>query len=89
MQFHSDIRILSNGNSHRCIAQRAYPKLINKTAGTDRDGGELTRGSNAVVLAFVILVAFVGSGKIMFATELVFAVLTLERQEIDEVAVLS
>ena len=41
------------------------------------------------MLAFVILLTFVGGGKIMFATELVFAVLTLERQEIDEVAVLS
>jgi len=41
------------------------------------------------VLVLVILVAFVGSGKVMLATELVFAMLTLERQEIDEVAVLS
>jgi len=50
--------------------------------------GKLTRWGNAVVLAFVILLAFVGSGKVMLATELVVAMLTLERQEIDGVAVL-
>ena len=40
------------------------------------------------MLALVILVAFVGGGKVVLAAELVLAVLTLERQEIDEVAVL-
>lgn len=41
------------------------------------------------MLALVILLTFVGGRKVMLATELVFAMLTLERQEIDEVAVLS
>jgi hypothetical protein len=41
------------------------------------------------VLAFVILVALVGGGEVMFAAELLFAMLAVERQEIDEVAVLS
>jgi len=41
------------------------------------------------VLVFVILVAFVGGGEVMFATEPLFAMLTFERQEIDEVTVFS
>jgi len=41
------------------------------------------------MLALVILLAFVGSGKVMLATELVFAMLAPEWQEIDEVTVLS
>ena len=41
------------------------------------------------MLALVILLALVGSGKVVLATELVFAMLTFERQEIDKVAVLS
>ena len=36
----------------------------------------------------VILVALVGGGKVMIATELMFTMLAFERQEIDEVAVL-
>lgn len=59
----------------------------------DRNGyGRITqwaRWCHTIVLAFVILVAFVGSGEVMVATELLFAMLTFERQEIDEVAVLS
>ena len=50
---------------------------------------ELTRWSDAIVLAFVVFLAFVGSGKVMLATEFVFAMLAPERQEVDEVAVLS
>ena len=50
---------------------------------------ELTRRSDAIVLAFVVFLAFVGSGKVMLATELVLAMLAPERQEVDEVAVLS
>lgn len=41
------------------------------------------------MLEFVILVAFVGSREVMVATELSLAMLAFERQEIDEVAVLS
>jgi hypothetical protein len=55
----------------------------------DRRGEELTRWRHTIVLVFVILVALVGGGKVMFATEIVFAMLAFEGQEIDEVAVLS
>jgi len=41
------------------------------------------------VLAFVILVALVGSGEVMLATELLFAMLAFEREEINEATVLS
>ena len=41
------------------------------------------------MLEFVILVAFVGGGEVMVAAELSLAMLAFERQEIDEVAVLS
>lgn len=41
------------------------------------------------MLVFVILVALVGSGEVMLATELLFAMLAFEREEIDEAAVLS
>jgi len=41
------------------------------------------------MLKFVVLVALVGCGEIMVATELLFAMLAFERQEIDEAAVLS
>ena len=45
----------------------------------DKRGEELTRWSHAVVLMFVVLVAVVGSGKIMLAAEPLFAMLTFER----------
>ena len=41
------------------------------------------------MFALVVFIALVRSGKIMLATELLVAMLAFERQEIDEVAVLS
>jgi len=41
------------------------------------------------MLMFVILVALVGSGEVVLATELVFTMLAFKREEINEVAVLS
>ena len=40
------------------------------------------------MLTLVVLATLVGSGEVMLATELLFAMVTFERQEIDEVAVL-
>ena len=56
-----------------------------------RDGCNegLTRWCHTIMLTFVILVALVGSREVMLATELLFAMLTFEGQEIDETAVLS
>ena len=91
MQFHSDIGVLSDRNSHRRVAQRAYPKRISKPGGDIgiQVGEGLTGWGNTIMLALVILLALVGGRKVMLATELVFAMLTFERQEIDKVAVLS
>jgi hypothetical protein len=55
----------------------------------DRRCEELTRWGHTIVLKFIVLVTLVGCGKIMLATELLLAMLTFERQEIDEAAVLS
>ena len=41
------------------------------------------------MFALVVFIALVRSGQIMLATELLVAMLAFERQEIDEVAVLS
>ena len=41
------------------------------------------------MFTFVVLVALVGSGEVMLATELVLAMLAFERQKIDDIAVLS
>lgn len=37
---------------------------------------------------FIVLAALVGSGEVMLAAELLFAMLTFEGQEVDEAAVL-
>jgi hypothetical protein len=41
------------------------------------------------MLELIVVGTFVGSGKVVLAAELLFAVLAFERQEIDEAAVLS
>ena len=41
------------------------------------------------MLTFIILVALVGSGEVVLATELLFAMLAFKGEEIDEAAVLS
>ena len=41
------------------------------------------------MLELIVLATVVRSGKIVLATELLFAVLAFERQEVDEIAVLS
>ena len=41
------------------------------------------------MLELIVLATVVRSGKVVLATELLFAVLAFERQEVDEIAVLS
>ena len=86
--FHCAIGIVSNWDSDGRIAQWAYLNRISHLAA-GRVNEEPTRGGHTIMLELIVLGALVGSGKIVLATELVFAVLAFERQEIDEVTELS
>lgn len=85
---HSDIGILSGGDSDGGVAQWAYLNRISKLAGGQNKEEPTGRG-HAIVLELIVLGAVVGSGEKVLPAELEFAVLAFERQEIDEAAVLS